>query len=78
MFQLANYDFLANIHLYKYKETNILLDVNTGAVHLLDDQAAMLMQNMIRYQGDFYRAMEDCFGVYSMDEIGRASCRERV
>lgn len=69
MFQLVNYDFLANIHLYKYKETNILLDVNTGAVHLLDDQAAMLMQNMIRYQGDFYRAMEDCFGVYSMDEL---------
>lgn len=69
MFQLVNYDFHANIHSYKFKETNILLDVNSGAVHLLDDQAALLVQNLIRHQGDFYRAMEDCYFKYSMDEL---------
>lgn len=69
MFELVNYDFSTNIHLYKFKETNILLDVNSGAVHILDDLAARLIYNLVKYQGDFYRAMEDCFGLYDMDEV---------
>ena len=69
MFELVNYDFSTNIHLYKFKETNILLDVNSGAVHILDDLAARLIHNLVKYQGDFYRAMEDCFGLYDMDEV---------
>jgi uncharacterized protein len=37
LFQLVNYDFDSDIHLYKFKELNILLDVNSGALHLLDE-----------------------------------------
>jgi len=69
LFQLVNYDFNANIHFYKFNELNILLDVNSGAVHLLDEQAAKIIQNLVKYQGDFYRAMEDCYSEYSMEDL---------
>lgn len=50
--RLNNYDFKANLHLYCWKDLNILLDVNSGAIHLLDSLACLLLQNIIDYQGN--------------------------
>lgn len=60
MYSLAGYDFKANIHLYKYENYNILLDVNSGAIHILDDIAFAYVNWLINYQGDFFRALENC------------------
>ncbi len=60
MYNLAGYDFTSNIHLYKFEELNILLDVNSGAIHVLDDMAYAYINWIIQYEGDFYRAFENC------------------
>ncbi len=49
----ANYDFDAHVHLFRYKEMNIVLDVNSGAVHLLDDMAAVVMRAFIDHRGGY-------------------------
>lgn len=56
MRSLANYDFAANIHLYCCKELNILLDVNSGAIHILDDLAYQLVEKIIARQGNIEAA----------------------
>ncbi len=59
----ANYDFDAHVHLFRYKEMNIVLDVNSGAVHLLDDMAAVVMRAFIDHRGDIeavFKATEGC------------------
>jgi uncharacterized protein len=58
MFFLAAYDFKANLHMFKMQGSNIVLDVNSGAIHLFDDVAGFLLENLIACQGDLYRAVE--------------------
>ncbi len=72
MRSLANYDFAANIHLFRYKELNILLDVNSGAIHILDDLAYQLVEGIIAKQGDLEKARIDVTKQnpgYTEDEI---------
>lgn len=53
MINLRDYNFAANIHLFRIKGHNMLLDVNSGAVHVLDNQAYTFIQELIRAQGDW-------------------------
>lgn len=69
MFRLAAYDFDANIHIFKYRDLQIALDVNSGAVHVLDDLAAAFLKELIRSRGDIYMAMERCMVNYPQDEV---------
>ncbi|NLW91397.1 MAG: thioether cross-link-forming SCIFF peptide maturase [Syntrophomonadaceae bacterium] len=69
MFRLAAYDFNANIHIFKYRDLQIVLDVNSGAVHVLDDLAAAFITQVISSRGDIYMAMERCMVNYSQDEV---------
>lgn len=69
MYFLAGYDFDAHIHLYKWNDLNILLDVNSGAIHVLDELAFDFINGLIKYKGDFYRAMEDCLTGYKQQEV---------
>lgn len=69
MISLAAYDFEANIHLYRWNDLNILLDVNSGAIHILDDLACKLVQKIIDYKGDGFRAMEDLICEYPADDV---------
>lgn len=69
VYTLAGYDFDTNIHLYKWNDLNILLDVNSGAIHLLDDLAFEFANLLIKYKGDFHRAMESCLVSYKQEEI---------
>jgi uncharacterized protein len=50
---LQDYNFSANVHLYRLKSLNLLLDVNSGAVHVLDDPALTFIQEFINSQGDW-------------------------
>ena len=65
----VGYDFDAHIHLYKWNDLNILLDVNSGAIHVLDELAFDFINGLIKYKGDFYRAMEDCLTGYKQQEV---------
>ena len=65
MFRLAAFDFDANIHIFKYRDLQIVLDVNSGAVHVLDDLAAAFITQVISSRGDIYMAMERCMVNYS-------------
>lgn len=72
MFSLAAYDFKANIHMYKFRDLNIVMDVNSGAIHLFDEVAYDLLRNIIQYQGDLYRAAEACKQKFSAAAIAEA------
>lgn len=77
MLALENYDFDANIHLYRWKEQNILLDVNSGAIHILDELAARLVEKLIKHRGNEEKAKQDLAGVcpqFSEEEINQAIC----
>jgi uncharacterized protein len=50
---LRNYNFSANVHLFQIKGLNLLLDVNSGAVHALDDLAYKFVQELINTRGDW-------------------------
>ncbi len=52
MLSLGTYDFQANIHLYEWQGINILLDVNSGAVHVLDDISCRWVKSLIAWGGD--------------------------
>lgn len=65
----VNYDFEANLHLFHWKDMNILLDVNSGAIHLLDDVAAEVMQALIANQGDGARVLEQLSEEFAREEI---------
>ena len=67
--RLNNYDFKANLHLYCWKDLNILLDVNSGAIHLLDSLACLLLQNIIDYQGNIKLALEQTLRFYPQEEV---------
>ena len=75
MQSLANYDFESNIHLYRWKELNILFDVNSGAIHILDDLAYRLVEKIIQYQGNEEKAKNDIashYPQYSRNLINQA------
>lgn len=57
MINLRDYNFSANVHLFRIKGLNILLDVNSGSVHVLDNQAVTFIQELIRTRGDWDLAM---------------------
>lgn len=58
MLSLKNYNFKANLHLFKSRDLNILLDVNSGAIHVLDEPVYRLIENLIQLEGDWVKARE--------------------
>lgn len=70
--QLNNYDFNANLHLYSWKDLRILLDVNSGAIHILDPLAYLLLQNIKDYQGNVRLALEQTGRFYPLEEAVEA------
>jgi len=71
---LRHYNFAANIHRFRMKDLNVLLDVNSGAVHVLDDQTFYFVQELIGNQGDWDLALSRTAAAYSpevAEEIGK-------
>lgn len=73
MIILSDYNFPAHVHLYRFQDLHIVLDVNSGAIHIVDQLAAEFIQAFINCQGDFYRAMEICAARYDWDEVMEAA-----
>ncbi len=69
---LKNYDFNAHIHQYFWKDLNILLDVNSGAIHLLDELSNLLLKNIIEYKGYIDRAAAQTERLFSPDDVSDA------
>ena len=70
--QLSNYNFNTNLHMYSWKDLSILLDVNSGAIHLLDPVAYLLLQNIIAYRGRVNLALEQTARFYPLEEVTEA------
>lgn len=49
-FNVENWE--KDLHLFTYKNLNILMDVNSGAVHLIDDLTKKVLKNLICYGGN--------------------------
>lgn len=49
---MNKYDF-SRIHFYKYKDKNILLDINSDSIHLIDDLTFNIFENL-KEQGESY------------------------
>src|SRR5690554_1134650 len=52
MFLMKKYDF-SRIHFYEYKDKNILLDINSDSIHLIDDLTFNILENL-KEQGESY------------------------
>lgn len=69
MLSPTGYDFAAGIHLFRWKELNLLLDVNSGAIHILDDISCRFIEKLRDYAGDSDQVMEDLEADYSGNEL---------
>jgi len=49
---MKKYDF-SRIHFYRYKDKNILLDINSDSIHLIDDVTFNILENL-KEQGERY------------------------
>lgn len=79
------YDFAAHIHTYKMRDLNICLDVNSGAIHLLDRIGLQLVEALAEHRGDEQAACLSCSREYSeaevleaLDEIRQAVLEEAL
>ena len=48
---MNNYDF-TKVHFYKYKDKNILLDINSDSIHLIDDLTFDIFTELKEYSGN--------------------------
>ncbi|SHH21450.1 uncharacterized protein SAMN02745221_01941 [Thermosyntropha lipolytica DSM 11003] len=64
-----DYDFKADVHLYQFDGLNILLDVNSGAIHLLDDLGFAFISTLLNNQGDFVQTAKEMSFLYPPQQI---------
>jgi len=69
LFSPAGYDFEADLHYFRWQNLNILLDVNSGAIHVLDDITGRFVEKLREYGGDGEQAMGDLAAEFSLDEL---------
>jgi uncharacterized protein len=59
MLNLKDYDIAKNVHLYRQGGLNIAYDVNSGSLHVLDDQIYSYLQGVIQIQRDNPQSLAD-------------------
>lgn len=72
MFLGADYNFAAHIHAFRWKEQNIVLDVNSGAIHVLDEVAWQLLEKIMEYRGDINQARKYSCQYFRPEEVDEA------
>ncbi len=72
MFLTEGYDFASNIHLFSMKGLNFVLDVNSGAVSLLDQVSFRFLSELVSTGGDVEEAEKRCSGFASSQELQEA------
>lgn len=63
------YDFDANLHLFRHQDLNVLLDVNSGAIHILDDLSSCFINRLQYYKGDTDSVLSELGSIYGNDEV---------
>lgn len=58
MLSLANYDFQSHIHLFQWQGQNLLLDVNSGAIHVLDEMSCKFVKKLMECHGNVEKTRE--------------------
>ena len=66
------YDFSNNLHLFSIKGLHFAVDVNSGAVSLLDDVCFRLLSELVSSGGDMEQARKKCLGFAGPEEIEEA------
>jgi uncharacterized protein len=72
------YDFEAGIHLFRYQELNILLDVNSGAIHVLDDISYRFIEKLREFAGDMEQVISELANEFSNDELREVAVELQV
>ncbi len=73
MLSLTNYNFQSHIHLFRWQDRNILLDVNSGAVHALDDPGYRFVEILMEHKGDLNSTIADLSGEFPTEELQEIS-----
>lgn len=63
------YDFEADMHLFQYQELKILLDVNSGAIHILDDISCLFIEKLKEFDGDSQKVIRELRGREAEEEL---------
>ncbi|NLV15674.1 MAG: thioether cross-link-forming SCIFF peptide maturase [Syntrophomonadaceae bacterium] len=75
MVDLQGYDFSSHLHLFHIKGYDMLLDVNSGSIHVLDEQARSFIQELIKADGNWSVAHKE-FAAHYDREMGNEVQRE--
>ena len=73
MLILFDYNFAANVHQFKIKDLIMAVDVNSGAIHVVDKIGATLISLIEYFKGDFYRAIEAASRKYDPEDVMEAA-----
>jgi uncharacterized protein len=80
----SGFDFAAGMHLFQYRELNILLDVNSGAIHILDEIGYRFLETLQDCQGEMAMVIRELsreYGEAELQEVAQeiaAACREEA
>ena len=69
MISPKGYDFEADLHQFRWQGLDILLDVNSGAIHILDDITVRFLEKLKEYSGDGERVLRDLAAEFPLDEL---------
>lgn len=78
--KLEDYSFHRNLHIYNMKGMNLVLDVNSGAVHQLDEPAYLFLTSLAEHQGNWEKARQECLRRFPSDAVAatEAEIREAI
>ncbi len=68
----SDYNFAAHVHTYRWNDMIICLDVNSGAVHLLDEVGMRLLELIAYHHGDEEAARLHCLQEFPTIEVDDA------
>lgn len=69
MLSLQGYDFDADLHMFEHQGMKFLLDVNSGAIHVLDHPGHYFMQRLIDNNGDAQSVVDGMTGLFEFQLI---------
>lgn len=58
-----------DLHLFSYKDLHILMDINSGAIHLVDQITKDVLDNLAKQQGDGQAVLKSLADQYPQQEI---------
>ena len=69
MFSPQGFNFDADLHVFQHKGINVLLDVNSGAISVLDELGQRFIQKLKENEGDSQLVLEQLAGEFASEEI---------